>query len=76
MKVLPLKIPAVIDNTAPVLQDVSVSLMGDTMTVKASDNRYLAAAVLYNAGGTTALAFQGAALRMHSLVRHRALRWT
>ncbi len=56
-----LKIPAVIDNTAPVLQDVSVSLMGDTMTVKASDNRYLAAAVLYNAGGTTALAFQGAA---------------
>lgn len=54
-----LKMPAVIDNTAPVLEDVSLSLTGDTMTVTASDNRYLAAAVLYNAGGTMPLAYEG-----------------
>ena len=51
---------ATVDNTAPVLEDVSLSLTGNTLTVTASDNRYVAAAVLYNAGGTGVLAYAGA----------------
>ena len=50
----------VIDNTAPVLSGVSIDLMGNTMTVKASDNNYVAAVGLYNKTGTRCLAQTGA----------------
>ena len=54
-----LKTTATVDNTAPQLYDVSMSLTGKTLTVTASDNQYVAAAVLYNAAGTTPLAYTG-----------------
>ena len=42
-----------IDNTAPELLDVSMSLMGSkSLTVKTRDNQYVAAVVLYNQAGT------------------------
>ena len=53
-------IPMVVDNTAPELLDVSLSLMGSTMTVKAKDNQYVAGVVLYNAAGSKVLAKTGA----------------
>ena len=49
-----------IDNTAPELFGVSIDLMGNTMTVKASDNNYVAAVGLYNKTGTRVLAQTGA----------------
>ncbi len=52
--------PMVIDNTAPELKDVSISLTGNTLTATAVDNQYVAAAVLYNASGTKALSYIGA----------------
>ena len=55
-----LKMPAVIDNTAPTLEAVSLNFLDNTLTVKANDNQYIAATVLYNAGGTQALAYAGA----------------
>lgn len=54
-----LKLPVTIDNTAPTLDSVSVDVIQKTMTVKAHDNQYIAAVVLYNAGGATVLAFDG-----------------
>ena len=51
---------AVIDNTAPVIEDVALSLMGKGLTVVASDNNYIAAVVLYNKAGTEVLAYTGA----------------
>ena len=54
-----LKTTATVDNTAPQLYDVSMSLTGKTLTVTASDNQYVAAAVLYNSAGTTPLAYTG-----------------
>ena len=51
---------AVIDNTAPVIEDVALSLMGKGLTVVASDNNYVAAVVLYNKAGTEVLAYTGA----------------
>ena len=53
-------IPMTVDNAAPELLDVNLSLMGSTMTVKARDNRYVAGVVLYNASGTKSLAMTGA----------------
>lgn len=55
-----MRIPMTVDNTAPELLDVNLSLMGSTMTVKARDNRYVAGVVLYNASGTKSLAMTGA----------------
>ena len=49
-----------IDNTAPELFGVSIDLMTNTMTVKASDNNYVAAVGLYNKTGTRVLAQTGA----------------
>ena len=51
---------AVIDNTAPVIEDVSLSLMGKGLRVTASDANYVAAVVLYNKAGTEVLAYAGA----------------
>ena len=53
-------IPMVVDNTARSFLDVSLSLMGSTMTVKAKDNQYVAGVVLYNAAGSKVLAKTGA----------------
>ena len=50
----------VIDNTAPELYSVSIDVMNNTMTVKASDNNYVAAVGLYNKTGTRVLAQTGA----------------
>lgn len=55
-----LTVPMVVDNTAPELIDVSVSLKNDTMTVKASDNQYVAAVALYNKAGTSVYTYTGA----------------
>ena len=52
--------PMVVDNTAPTLEDVSLSLTGNTLTVTASDNQYVSAVVLYNKKGTEALNYVGA----------------
>ena len=49
-----------IDNTAPELLNVSISLLDNTMTVRASDNQYVAAVGLYNKTGTRCLAQTGA----------------
>ena len=50
----------VIDNTAPEIEDVSLSLMKNSLTVAASDNEYVAAVALYNKAGTEVLAYTGA----------------
>ena len=50
----------IIDNTAPELFSVSIDVMNNTMTVKASDNNYVAAVGLYNKTGTRVLAQTGA----------------
>ena len=52
--------PLVVDNTAPTLEDVSLSLTGKTLTVTAFDNQYISAVVLYNKKGTEALNYVGA----------------
>ncbi len=52
--------PMVVDNTAPELLDVSLSLMGGNLTVQAKDNQYVAGVVLYNASGAKILAKTGA----------------
>ena len=51
--------PFVVDNTAPSLEDLSISLTNNTLNVTASDNRYVAAVVLYNGSGTKLLASAG-----------------
>ena len=51
---------AVIDNTAPEIQDIVMSLMGNGLTVTASDNNYIAAVALYNKAGTEVLTYEGA----------------
>ena len=51
---------AVIDNTAPVLEDVTLGLLNNNLTVLASDNEYVAAVALYNKAGTEVLAYTGA----------------
>ena len=53
-------VPMVVDNTAPTLEDISLSLTSNILTVTASDNQYIAAVVLYNKTGTSALAYTGA----------------
>ena len=50
----------VVDNTAPELKDITISVTGNTMTVTASDNEYVAAVGLYNKTGTQKLALVGA----------------
>ena len=50
----------VVDNTAPELEDVALSLLNNNLTVTASDNEYIAAVALFNKAGTEVLAFTGA----------------
>ena len=50
----------VIDNTAPELLGVSIDIFNNQMTVKASDNNYIAGVGLYNKTGTRVLAQTGA----------------
>lgn len=47
--------PFVIDNTEPVIQDVTYSFLTNTLTVQGQDNRYVAAAYLYNGKGSLLL---------------------
>ena len=55
-----LRIPAVIDSTAPEVTDILVSLLNDTMLVTARDNQYVAAVSLYHISGTKLLQRVGA----------------
>ena len=50
---------AVIDNTAPTILDVSLSLMTKALTVTVTDNQYVAGIALYNKAGTEVLAYYG-----------------
>ena len=49
-----------VDNTAPVLEDISLSLFKNTLTITASDNQYIAGIALYNKTGKEILAYTGA----------------
>ena len=55
-----LSIPFVVDDTAPVLEDVTISLTGNTLNVTAYDNQYIAAVALFNKRGTEIKAIEGA----------------
>ena len=48
-----------VDNEAPVLKDVSLSMLNNTLSVEVSDNQYIAAVALFDAAGTTALVVEG-----------------
>lgn len=54
------RIPMVVDNTAPEVKDILVSLVNHRMLVMAKDNQYVAAVALYNAAGTELLGRVGA----------------
>lgn len=54
------EIPVVIDNTAPTVDDVALSITNNAITVIASDNQYVAAVALYDRSGTRLLAAAGA----------------
>lgn len=55
-----LSVPMVIDNTAPELVgNNAVSISGNTLTVTAKDNQYIAGVALYNSSGATRLAVTG-----------------
>ena len=54
-----LTMPVTIDNTAPVLEDVSYSATDHVLRVTATDNQYLAGARLYNLDGSRLLAEAG-----------------
>ena len=55
-----MRVPVVIDNTAPTLEDVSLSFTGDSLRVTARDNQYVAGVVLCDASGAQVLAKTGA----------------
>ncbi len=52
-------LPLVVDNTAPVLEKVSLNLTGNTLDVTAFDNQYIAAVALFNKSGTKVYAAAG-----------------
>ena len=54
------RIPMVVDNTAPVVKDASLSFTRNAIEVTASDNQYVAAVALYNLSGTKVLTYDGA----------------
>ncbi len=50
---------ATIDNTAPEIQEVSLGMVGKTLTIEASDNQYVAGIALFNSIGTEVLTYTG-----------------
>ncbi|MBE6945614.1 MAG: hypothetical protein E7459_05955, partial [Ruminococcaceae bacterium] len=54
-----LSVPMVVDNTAPTMGDVSLSLTSNTLNVVAADDRYVAAVALFNKAGTKILSAAG-----------------
>ena len=58
--------PLVVDNTAPTLEDVSLSLTGNTLTVTASDNQYIAAVALFDIYGQYLYTYTGADLEQNA----------
>ena len=48
-----------VDNTAPELNDISLNLMKNTMTVNVTDNQYIAAVVLLDGYGESVYILQG-----------------
>ena len=67
--------PAVVDNTAPELVDVSYSMTSNALTVTASDNQYVAAVVLFDAGGASCL-LPLALMPTLSPVKKPSMSWT
>lgn len=55
-----LRMPMVVDNTAPQVTDVLFSLVNRTLLVEAKDNQYVSSVSLYNAAGTQMLDRVGA----------------
>lgn len=55
-----MEVPAVIDNTAPTVDDVALSVTSNAITVIASDNQYVAGVALYDKTGSRLLASVGA----------------
>ena len=55
-----LRMPMVVDNTAPQVTDVLFSLVNRTLLVEAWDNQYVSSVALYNAAGTQMLDRVGA----------------
>ena len=53
-------LPLVVDNTAPVVKEISHNVIGNTLTVTASDNQYVAAIALCNKQGTKVYSSVGA----------------
>ena len=49
-----------VDNTAPELKDISLSLTSNILTITASDNQYISAVALYNGSGSKVLNYCGA----------------
>lgn len=54
-----LSISAVVDNTAPEIEDVLLSVVNNQLIVSAKDNEYISAVVLYNGAGSKVLAAAG-----------------
>ncbi len=54
-----LKTPVTIDNTAPVLNGVSLDVLTETLNITATDNRHVAAVTLLNGNGSKTLASTG-----------------
>ena len=50
----------VVDNTAPKVDDVALSITNNAITVIASDNQYVAGVALYDKNGSRLLAYAGA----------------
>ena len=50
---------ATIDNTPPEIQEVSLGMVGNTLTVDARDNQYVAGVALFNSTGSEVLAYTG-----------------
>ncbi len=48
-----------VDNEAPVLKDVSLNLLGNSLDVDVSDNQYIAAIALFDASGRNVLVAEG-----------------
>lgn len=55
-----IQVPAVVDNTAPEIMDVSMSLTGKLLRVFARDNQYISAVVLFDKSGNNVQALAGA----------------
>lgn len=54
-----LTIPVTIDNTAPKIEEVSLNLINNTLSIDAIDNQYVAGIGLWNSTGTNLITYTG-----------------